>query len=207
MAGASAIGVAIAIGVLTKPLIGVGVLALVTLLAAIAYLHAGAGDRPAVLRNAAREPHSHGPAPGTRHVLVIANEPLSGAGLREAIVGDGADRVEVDVLAPVLSSHVHHGLSDIDRELAQARARLQRSLTWTREQGIDARGEVGDPTPTTAIEDELRDFGADNVIVVTHARERETWQERGELDRLRRELDVPVMQFVVGEGAQPEIAV
>jgi hypothetical protein len=57
---------------------------------------------------------------------------------------------------------------------------------------------VGDPSPTTALEDELRTFGANEVIVVTHPRDRETWQERGELARLRRELDVPVTHVVVG---------
>ena len=35
------------------------------------------------------------------------------------------------------------------------------------------------------------------MIVVTHPRDCETWQERGELERLRRELDVPVTHVVV----------
>ena len=89
-------------------------------------------------------------------------------------------------------------MSDIDRELAEARTRLERSLAWAHEHKLVARGEVGDPNPTTALEDELRSFGADEVIVVTHPRDRETWQERGELARLRRELDVPVTHVVVG---------
>ena len=66
--------------------------------------------------------------------------------------------------------------------------------------GFVARGEVGDPNPTAAIEDELRDFGADAVVVVAHRRELETWQEHGELERLRRELRVPVEHVVVGAG-------
>lgn len=49
-------------------------------------------------------------------------------------------------------------------------------------------------------EDKLRDFGADAVIVVTHPRERETWQEQGELERLRRELQVPVEHVIVSAG-------
>jgi hypothetical protein len=76
---------------------------------------------------------------------------------------------------------------------------LEISLAWAREQGISARGEVGDPSPTSALEDELRDFGADEVIVVTHPSERETWQERGELERLRRELDVPITHVVLDD--------
>jgi hypothetical protein len=131
---------------------------------------------------------------------VIANEVLSGGELRERILGRDAERLEVDILAPVLTSQLHYGVSDIDRELEQARVRLEHSLAWAREQGIAARGEIGDPSPTMAIEDELRDFGADEVIVVTHPGERVTWQERDELERLRRELDVPVTQVVIGEA-------
>ena len=199
IAGALAVGLAILVGWLTDAAVGVAVFAVVCAVALIAYLRAANPDRREPLRTAAHEAHPHGASPGKRHVLVIANEALSGAGLRERIVGRDSESVEVDVLAPVLTSHLHHGVSDIDRALEQARARLECSLAWAREQGIVARGEVGDPSATTAIEDELRDFGADEVIVVTHLRERETWQEHGELERLRRELDVPVTHVVIGD--------
>ena len=179
---------------------GVAVFAIAVVLAAIAYLRADNPDRRTVLRDAAHEPHPHGGRAGTRHVLVVANEALAGDQLRERITRAGGERVEVDVLAPVLTSHLHYAVSDVDSELAEARARLDRSLAWARECGIVARGEVGDPSPTTAIEDQLRDFGADEVIVVTHPRERETWQEQGEVERLRRELDVPVTHVMVGDN-------
>jgi hypothetical protein len=133
-------------------------------------------------------------------VLVVANVALVGPELRELIRRRGGEHVEVGVLAPVLASRIHYGVSDIDLELADGRARLERSLAWARERRIVARGEVGDPNPTTAIEDELRAFGADELIVVTHPRDRETWQERSELARLRRELDVPVTHVVVRNG-------
>jgi hypothetical protein len=201
---ALAVGVSVLIGWLITPLVGVAVFAIACLVAAFAYIHVAGPDVRAVLREAAAEPHPHG-TPGRRHVLVVANETLGGAELRERLLGSDGERVEVDVLAPVLSTRVHLVMSDIDRDEARARARLDRSLAWARELGIDAHGEVGDPSPTTAIEDELRDFGADEVIVVTHPRERATWQENGELARLRRELDVPVTHLVVGdaEASQP----
>ena len=101
-------------------------------------------------------------------MLVVANEALAGAELAELILEDSREHVEVDVLAPVLASHLHYVVSDIDGELAEARTRLERSLAWAREHKIVARGEVGDPNPTTALEDELRTFGADAVIIVTH---------------------------------------
>jgi hypothetical protein len=194
------IAVSVLVGLLTEPLVGVAVFAIAVVLAAIAYLRADNPDRLTALRDAAHESHPHGARAGTRHVLVVANEALAGDELRERITGVGGGRVEVDVLVPVLTSRLHYAVSDVDSELAEARARLDRSLTWARECGIIARGEVGDPSPTTAIEDELRDFGGDEVIVVTHPRERETWQEQGELERLRRELDVPVTHVMVGDG-------
>ncbi len=200
VAGVVVVGAAVLIGWVTEPMVGVAVLLLILVLAGIAYLRAANPDRRVPLREAAAEAHAHGAPPGMRHVLVIANEVLSGDALHELILGEDHEHVEIDVLAPVLTSHLHYGVSDIDRELAQARARLERSLAWAREQGIPARGEVGDPSASTAIEDELRDFGADEVIVVTHPRERETWQEHGELERLRRELDVPVTHIVAGDA-------
>jgi hypothetical protein len=190
------IAVAIAIGLLSEPLLGVAAFVVLAAAAAVAYLIVGRLDRPEPLGDALHGPHPHGAAAGERHLLVIANQALSGRELRDRIADDG---VEVDVLAPVLTSHARYGVSDVDREIEAARERLDRSLAWAREQGIAARGEVGDPSPTTAIADELRDFGADEVIVVTHPDEGETWQERGELERLRRELDVPVTHVVVNE--------
>lgn len=201
-ASVAVIGISVLVGWLTEALVGGAVFALAVVLAGIAYLRADNPDRRTVLHDAAHDPHPHGAPAGMRHVLVVANEALAGDELRAQINRPEAGRVEVDVLAPVLTSHVHYTFSDIDSALADARARLDRSLAWARQYGIVARGEIGDPNPTTAIEDELRDFGANEVIVVTHPRERETWQEQGELERLRRELDVPVTHVMVGANSE-----
>jgi hypothetical protein len=189
------------VGALVEPIVGFGTFMAVVVIVAVVYVsNAGSDPRP-TLREAADGPHPHGAEPGRRHVLVVANEVLCGDALREQIMCGGPGCVELDVLAPVLTSRVHLQVTDIDRELNEARGRLARSLAWARANGLHARGEVGDVSTTTAIEDELRDFGADEVIVVTYPRDRETWQERRELERLRRELDVPVTQIVVEEEA------
>jgi hypothetical protein len=201
VAGTAAVVLAAAlIGWLTEAVFGAAALGLALLVALIAYLRAGNPDRRPALREAATSPHPHGASAGNRHVLVIANEVLGGAELRARLDrATAGEQLEVDVLAPVLTSPLHYGVSDVDSGIAQARARLERSLAWMNELGIAARGEVGDPNPATAIEDELRDFGANEVIVVTHPRERQSRQERGELDRLQRELDVPVIQIAVDD--------
>jgi hypothetical protein len=186
------------IGDLVEPWVGFVVFIVMVLIAVIVFVAKTRPDHRPVLREAANAPHPHGARHGSRHVLVVANEALVGDALRRQIL-QGGRQVEVDVLAPVLPSRVHLQATDVDSEVNEARGRLERSLAWAREQGIVARGEVGDVSATTAIEDELRDFGADEVIVVTPPRDRENWQERGELERLRRELDVPVTHLVVDD--------
>ena len=197
-ASAAVIAVSVLLGFLTTALVGVVVFVLALAVGAIAYLRADNPDQRTPLRDAEHDPHPHGPPASARHVLVVVNETLEGDDLCERITPADGRPVEVDVLAPVLTSHMHYIMSDIDGESAEAQRRLERSLAWAKDHGIQARGEVGDPNPTTALEDQLRDFGADEVIVVTHPRERETWQEHGELERLRRELDVPVTHVVIG---------
>ncbi len=198
-AGGAVIAMSVLLGWLTTPLVGVGFFVAALVVGAIAYLRAPNPEHRTPFADAENEPHPHGGAAGTRRVLVVANQALSGDELRQRLT-DMGERLELDVLAPVLTSHLHYAVSDFDGELAEARQRLDQSLAWARRSGFVARGEVGDPDPTTAIEDELRDCGADAVVVVTHPRERETWQEQGELERLRRELHVPVAHVMVGAG-------
>jgi hypothetical protein len=198
-AGAGIIGVSVLLGWLTTPLVGVAFLVVALLLGALAYLRAPNPERRTPFADAEHELHPHGGADASRHVVVVANQALSGDELRQRLTEMGG-RLELDVLAPVLASHLHYAVSDIDNELAEAHKRLDESLAWTRESGFVARGEVGDPNPTTAIEDELRDFGADAVVVVTHAPA--TWQEQDEIERLGRELRLPVEHVVIGAVAR-----
>jgi hypothetical protein len=188
-------GIAVAIGVLATALVGLIAFLVLGLLALSAHLASSDGERRRPLREAADEPHrSRGAVAGARHVLVVANEPLGGEDLRARIAGPEERRVELDVLAPVLSSRTHLAYTDIDEGMRQARERLRRSLSWARTQGFLAHGTIGDASPTVSIEDQLREFGADEVIVVTSG-EGGRWQEREQLQRLREELDVPVVQF------------
>lgn len=156
-------------------------------------------DGGAALREAAHALHRHGAVGGTRHILVVAGVKLEGDELRRELAAAGGVGVELDVLAPIVASRSHYWASDVDRERGAARERLEASLAWAAEQGFAARGEVGDPDPLVAIEDELRDFGADEVVIAVHPRERMSWLARRMLGHLARELDVPVREIVVGE--------
>lgn len=197
---ATLVCVALIVGLLSSALVGAIAFAAFGLLALSAYLASADRERRQPLREAAEATHPRGARDGARHVLVLANESLRGEQLRERIAGAEGERVELDVLAPVLSSRTHLAYTDIDAETRRARERLERSLGWARTQGFLAHGRVGDAiSPIASLEDELRDFGADEVIVVTSGPQPDHWHEREEMRRLRAELDVPVVQVALSD--------
>lgn len=191
-------GVSILVGWLASAPYGVVVFA-AGLAAGVTFEVAGRDiDRRSSLREAAHASHPHGAGDETRHILVVANATLRGEDLRREVRA-GTGTVELDVLAPILASRSHYWAGDVDREQAEAQERLQASLAWAIEQGFTARGEVGDADPLIAVEDELRDFGADEVVIVTHPRQRAKWLADRMVDHLQRELDIPVRQIAVAD--------
>jgi GABA permease len=136
-----------------------------------------------------------------RRVLVIANQTMNGAELREELSRRDVAEVELRLVAPVTPTRAQYLSSDIDKELAAARVRLDSAMSWAAEHGYDATGKIGDLTPLTAIEDELRDGGAAEVIISTHTPERSHWLESGLVESARGQLDIPVTHVVVDLAA------
>jgi hypothetical protein len=108
------------------------------------------------------------------------------------------------VVAPALNSRLRHWTSDEDAARAGAQERVERSVDRLREAGIDARGEVGDGDPIQAIEDALRTFGADEIVISTHPEGRSHWLERGVVDTARERFELPITHVVVDLQAQAE---
>jgi hypothetical protein len=162
-----------------------------------------------IIRARREPPQMTGPirrsAPGERRILVIANETVGGRPLREEIERRSEGyRAHVLVVSPALNSPLRHWVSDEDQARAAAQERLSRSLARLAEEGIDARGEVGDGEPLQAIEDALRSFGADEIIISTHPEGRSQWLERGVVTGARTRFDVPITHVVVDLEAERE---
>ncbi len=62
---------------------------------------------------------------------------------------------------------------------------------------MEVRAEVGDPDPNMAIEDALRIFPADEIVISTLPPERPRWLEHEVGERIRREVDPPMTHVVV----------
>jgi hypothetical protein len=144
-------------------------------------------------------------AEGERRILVIANETVRGATLRSCIQrrAEGV-REEILVVVPALNSPVRHWASDDDDARARAQERLAASLERLNADGINARGEVGDSEPLQAMEDALRTFGADEIIISTHPEGRSNWLERGVVSGARERFAVPITHVVVDIEAEHE---
>jgi hypothetical protein len=140
-----------------------------------------------------------------RRILVVANETVGGERLRDEIHrrSEGYDE-QVLVVTPALNSPLRHWASDEDNARVEAQKRLDASLARLRAGGIDARGEVGDAEPLQAMEDALRLFGADEIIISTHPEGRSHWLEKGIVETARERFAVPITHVVVDLAAEKE---
>jgi len=145
--------------------------------------------RPSVPRISGEDEH---------RILVIANETVGGEELL-AILRRKAEGVQghVLVVCPALNSQVRTWTSDEDGARAAAQSRLDASLAQLASDGIQAEGEVGDGDPLQAIEDALRTFGADEIVISTHPEGRSHWLERNVVGDARDRFDVPITHVVV----------
>jgi hypothetical protein len=140
-----------------------------------------------------------------RHILVIANETVGGGRLRDELRRRSEGyREQVLVVCPALNSPIRHWASDEDPARAAAHERLESSLERLRELGIEARGEVGDGDPLQAMEDAMRTFGADEIIISTHPPGKSHWLEKGVVERARQRFAVPITHVVTDLAAERE---
>ena len=147
----------------------------------------------------------HDEAPHPHRILVVANETVGGRPLREELERRAAERpTEILVVAPALNSPVRHWVSDEDEARAAAQERLQESVARLAETGLTVRGEVGDSEPLQAIEDALRTFGADEIVLSTHPEGRSHWLEQGFVEEARRRFALPITHVVVDLDAERE---
>ncbi|HEU4737294.1 MAG TPA: hypothetical protein VFS48_09755 [Solirubrobacterales bacterium] len=136
---------------------------------------------------------------GKLRLLVVANETVQGEALLNEIRDRCHDRKsEVLVVTPALaSSRASHWASDIDEAIELARQRMELSLIELRKLGLKARGEIGDSDPNVAIEDALRVFAADEILISTHPPDRSRWLEHGVVDKARERIELPIAHVVV----------
>ena len=147
------------------------------------------------------------------HILVVANETVTGPSLIEALkrrAADGADLVTV--LAPVSHPHAGYVVYEDTRRAAAGR-RLDRTLSALREAGVTANGLVVEADPADAVRDAIvmLDPKPTEIVVSTHPKEQSGWLRRNVIDRVRDAAGgLPVEHVVVdvkAEGGEANVLV
>jgi GABA permease len=141
--------------------------------------------------------------PDERRVLVVANETVRGEELLSTISTLALiEQTQFLVVCPALNSRLKTFTSDEDPAREAAQARLDVTLARLSSVGIAARGEVGDGDPLVAVDDAVRTFGPDEIVISTHPPGKSNWLERGIVESVRAKYDVPVTHVVVDLAAE-----
>jgi hypothetical protein len=140
------------------------------------------------------------PQRSASRVLVIVTDELSGRDvigeLRRHLRDEGSS--DVMVIAPAVEKTAfRHALGDIDSATTEAKQRLEVSLAELRGAGVSAMGEVGDSDPLTAAKDALRQYPAEEVLIVAHAEDQARWFENGLFERAQEALYPPLRMVAV----------
>ncbi|MBS1861167.1 MAG: hypothetical protein JSS68_05580 [Actinobacteria bacterium] len=148
---------------------GPGLAIIVALVLLIAVVALAARSRPKEPIETAQQPD------GTHRVLLALTAPVEDAASAEEVVRAAEARghrpTQILALAPTRPHFLDRWASDVGEAQAEARRQLDVTVANLRREHLDARSEVGDSDVVLAIEDALREFPADEVVLATGSQE------------------------------------
>jgi hypothetical protein len=129
-------------------------------------------------------------------LLIAAGESASSSsslpfGISELIAA--AD--EILVISPNLPTRFEWLASATDRSQEQADERLGVVLDQLGSMGAAATGRLGADDPLVALEDAIRGFKPDHLLIAVRSGEQSAWQERGLLDAIQGRFGLPLTVF------------
>jgi hypothetical protein len=135
--------------------------------------------------------HAEQEEDAVRHTLVVANQTVGGPDLLELLKRKAEEQPRrFIVICPQ---------SGDDEAEDTAAERLAGTLAELEEAGLDAIGQVVHPDPFTAIQNALRSYGADDIVISTFPETRSGWLRGDLVERVRSATTRPV-EHVVSEG-------
>jgi hypothetical protein len=120
------------------------------------------------------------------HLLVVANETVTGRALIEAVERRRDGELRVTVICPVNQPQRGYVVYQDTRRAAAGR-RLDRTLKMLHDEGTSAHGLVVETDPVTAVRDALAQLEppVDEIIVATHPQQKSGWLRKNVIDRIR----------------------
>ena len=136
-------------------------------------------------------------------VLVVTTIAVAGARLREQVLREtGEADAEVRIVAPATKlSPLKWLANEEDNARGQAEEVAQEAGNAVGAASeLDVEVEVGDSDPVQAIEDALRTFPADRLVIVTPTGERANWLEKESAAEAIERFELPVTHLAADGG-------
>ena len=131
---------------------------------------------------------------GRRRVLVLSTVELA-----EALVGElvGDEEAETVVVVPAVRQSRLQWLTNEDDRARETAAHAAEQIAAS-SPGETVAARAGDPDPMVALQDALREHGADEIVVVTRSGEQAGWLEERALEAPEGELaGIPIRNVVL----------
>ncbi len=133
-----------------------------------------------------------------KKLLVNATAPVEPGPLRDAVREHAGDEAEIRVVAPASDvSPLQWLASDEDKAREKAAKVASGAAESVEPEAARTESEVGDTDPVQAIEDALRTFPADEVLVVTRPDDDASWLEEDSAQEARERFGLPVTRLTV----------
>jgi hypothetical protein len=134
----------------------------------------------------------------SHRLLVVAVSPVDEVALREEVREHaGGEAAEVHIVAPAPhTSRLQRLTGAVDEAGAEAED-VAREAAEAVKGTASVETEVGDPNPLQAIEDALRAFPADELIIVTRPGSEADWVEEDRTQAALERLGLPVTHLAV----------
>jgi hypothetical protein len=133
-----------------------------------------------------------------RRLLVVVTTKVQDETLSALVRNHAGDDAEVHVVAPASDISRLDWLTNAEDD-ARTGARSVADKTADAAPTTDVESEVGDSNPVKAIEDALREFTADEVLIVTRPDDDASWLEEGSGETAQSQFSLPVTLIRVNE--------
>jgi hypothetical protein len=133
-----------------------------------------------------------------RRLLVVTTAEVADGALRDLVRGRAGDDAEMLVVAPASDLSRLDWLTNAEDDArTEAGSLAVKTAAATPTDDVEAR--VGDSNPLMAIEDALRTFAADEILVVGHPDDQAGWLEEGTGATAQARFSIPITRVTIAE--------
>jgi hypothetical protein len=133
-----------------------------------------------------------------RRLLVVVTAEVAGGTVRDFVRRSAGEDAEVRVVAPASDISRLDWLTNAEDD-ARANADSLADKTAEAVPTSDVDAQVGDSDPVRAIEDALREFPADEVLVITRSDDEASWLAAGSGEAAKTQFELPIRHLTVAE--------